>query len=215
VVPVQTLGDAQSVPVVQVVLHVVAPQAYGVHGVVVPVWQVPDPLQVRAEVAVLPVQLAIAHWVPLAYSRQPPEPLQKPSVMQLAAPASVHWFSGSWPAGTFVQVPMVLLSAHDWQLPAQAVAQQTPCAHWLLAHSAPVVHAVPLVFLVHTPPMQTLGVLQSASTVQVVLHAPVLQAKGSQLVVVAAWQVPVPLQLRADVSVAPVQVAVAQLVPLA
>jgi hypothetical protein len=110
---------------------------------------------------------------------------------------------------------MVVLSAHDWQLPAQAVAQQTPCAHWLLAHSAPVVQAVPLVFLVQTPLMQTLGLLQSVLTVQVVLHAPALQANGSQLVVVAVWQVPVPLQLRAEVSVAPLQLAVAQLVPLA
>ena len=62
---------------------------------VVAVWHVPVPLHVRADDAVAPVQLAAAHWVPLAYRRQAPPPLQKPSVPQAAAPLSVHWFSGS------------------------------------------------------------------------------------------------------------------------
>ena len=70
------------------------------------------------------MQVAAAHWVPAAYFWQAPAPLQKPLLPQLAAPASVHWLSGSWPAGTLVQVPMLLGSAHDWQAPVQAVLQQ-------------------------------------------------------------------------------------------
>jgi hypothetical protein len=59
------------------------------------------------------VQVAAAHCVPEAYFWQAPAPLQKPLLPQLAAPASVHWLNGSWPAGTLVQVPMLLVSAHD------------------------------------------------------------------------------------------------------
>ncbi len=48
---------------------------------------------------------------------------------QLAAPASVHWLSGSVPTGTFVQVPAVaVLRLHDWQVASQPVLQQTPCS---------------------------------------------------------------------------------------
>ena len=71
------------------------------------------PLQVRADVSVEPVQLAAAHWVPAPYRRQAPAPLQNPSVPQAAAPLSVHWFSGSCPAGTLVQAPTVPDKAHD------------------------------------------------------------------------------------------------------
>jgi hypothetical protein len=48
-------------------------------------------------------------------------------VPQPLAPVSAHWFSGSAPAGTLVQVPALPVSAHDWQFPAQLDAQQTPC----------------------------------------------------------------------------------------
>lgn len=61
----------------------------------VEVWQAPVPLQVRAGVKVEPVQLAATQVAPLAYRRHPPPPSQVPSVPQLAAPWSVHWFSGS------------------------------------------------------------------------------------------------------------------------
>jgi hypothetical protein len=212
-VPVHTFGDAQSELEAHVVLHAAAPQMYGVQGVVVPAWQVPAPLQVRAELAVVPVQLAAAHCVPDAYRRQPPEPSQKPSVMQPAAPASVHWFKGSCPAGTLVHVPMLPLSAHDLQFELQAVAQQTPWAHTPLVHSLPAAQAVPFVFFVHTPPLQMLGLLQSALVVHEVLHALVPHTNGSQLEVLAAWQVPVPLQVRVEDSVTPVQLAAAHCVP--
>jgi hypothetical protein len=35
--------------------------------------------------------------------------------------------SGSWPAGTAMQVPSDPAIAHDEQLAVQVVAQQTPC----------------------------------------------------------------------------------------
>jgi hypothetical protein len=140
-------------------------------------------------------------------------PLQKPLVPQLAAPASVHWFSGSWPAVTLLHVPMLPVSAHDLQLELQAVAQQTPCAHTPLVHSVPAAHVEPFVFFVHTPPLQMFGLLQSALVVHVLLHAPVPQANGSQLDVLAVWQVPVPLHVRTEDSVTPVQLAPAHWVP--
>jgi hypothetical protein len=51
---------------------------------------VPVPLQVRAGVNVVPEQVAAAHCVPAAYSRQAPAPLHMPSVLQAGAPRSAH-----------------------------------------------------------------------------------------------------------------------------
>jgi hypothetical protein len=64
VVPMQTLGETQSAVVAQVVLHAVGPQMYGLHIAVVAVPQVPVPLHVRDDVAVVTLQLGAAHWVP-------------------------------------------------------------------------------------------------------------------------------------------------------
>ena len=44
------------------------------------------PEQVLGGVWVDTLQVASAHWVPAAYSRQAPRPSQEPSVPQLAAP---------------------------------------------------------------------------------------------------------------------------------
>ena len=113
-------------------------------------------------------------------------PLQVPSLPQVEAPASVHWFSGSWPAGTLVQVPTVPVSAQDWQVPPQAVMQQTPCAQAPDRHSPFAPQAAPIAFLAQLPPMQVNGAMQSVSTVQVVLQAPVPHAYGSHIDDVAA-----------------------------
>jgi hypothetical protein len=141
--------------------------------------------------------------------------LQVPSLPQAAAPPSVHWFSGSWPAATLVQVPSVPASAHDLHVVEHAVAQQTLCAQMPLVQSVAAVQAAPLGRLVQTPPEQMFGDTQSASAVHVALQAPVPHTNGSHIDVVAAWQAPVPSHVRADVSVEPVQLAVAQLVPAA
>jgi hypothetical protein len=142
-------------------------------------------------------------------------PLQKPSVPQAAAPLSVHWFSGSCPAGTFVHVPTVPVSAHDWHVPAHAALQQKPCAQNPDVHWFPAVQAAPIALVVQLPPLQVNGAAQSVSAVQVVLHALVPQTYGLHEEVVTVWQVPVPLQVRAGVSVEPVQLAATQVVPLA
>ena len=138
-----------------------------------------------------------------------------PSVLQLDAPRSAHWLSGSWPAGTLVQVPTVPASAQDWQVPPHAVPQQTPWAQNPDTHSPPAPHETPVAFLAQLPPMQVNGATQSASTVQVARHAAPLHMYGSHVDVAAAWQVPVPLHDRDDVRVEPVHVAAAHCVPAA
>jgi len=167
------------------------------------------PLHVRAGVNVVPVHIAAAHCTPAAYRRHAPLPLQEPSVLQLFIPRSLHWFSGSEPLGTLVQAPTVPASAHDWQVPLQAPSQQTPCAQKPDKHSPPAPQATPGPFLAQLPPMQVKGATQWASVVQVVRQAVPVHAYGSHIDVVAAWQVPVPLHDRVDVSVEPVQVAAA------
>jgi hypothetical protein len=129
-------------------------------------------LQVRAGEYVDPVQLCAAQTVPLAYSRQPPAPSQVPSVPQLGAPLSMHWFSGSPPTGTNVQVPMLPERAQERQVPVQLELQQTACWQRPDAHSVPPVQAVPRGFFVHWPALQMLGEMQLLSIVQVVRQVP-------------------------------------------
>jgi hypothetical protein len=96
-------------------------------------------------------------------------------VPQVAAPLSVHWFSGSVPAGIGVQVPTVPVRPHDWHTPAQATLQQKPCAHDPEVHWALLVQAAACAFKVQLPPLQVNGARQSVSAVQVVLQALVPQ----------------------------------------
>ena len=117
-------------------------------------------------------QLAGTQVTPEAYRRHAPLPLHAPSVPHIATPESVHWFNGSWPAGTEVHVPTEPVRAHDAHVPAQAVVQHTPCAqkfelHWLsAAHVAPT-GSLPQLILT-----QLLGATQSAAAVvQLVLQA--------------------------------------------
>jgi hypothetical protein len=62
--PLQTLGDAQSAAVAQVVLQALVPQANGAQLDDVAVWQIPVPLHVRAGVNVVPEQVGATHCVP-------------------------------------------------------------------------------------------------------------------------------------------------------
>jgi hypothetical protein len=102
--------------------------------------------------------------------------LQKPSVPQVEAPASLHWPSGSAPAGTLVQAPSVPGFAHDMQVPVQVVAQQIPWAQIPELQSVASVQVAPSGALPQLVPVQTLGEAQSAVVPQVVLQAPVPQA---------------------------------------
>src|SRR5687767_3555403 len=97
----------------------------------------PVPLQVDAVVRKPASQLCAAQIVVGPYLRQPPLPLQVPSLPQLVGPSSLHVFFGSWPpAWTAVQAPSVPGRLHEKQLPPHAPLQHTPSAQKLLAHSA-------------------------------------------------------------------------------
>jgi hypothetical protein len=143
-------------------------------------------------------------------------PSQLPSLPQPAAPASLHWLEGigSWPAGMFVQVPPLPESAHDLQVPVQAVAQHFPWAQNVELHSSSPPQVAPIGFLPQLPPTQVLGATQSASLAQSVRQAPFdPHRNGAQLDEEPAWQVPAPSQVPADVSVEPVQPAKEHCVP--
>jgi hypothetical protein len=94
-------------------------------------------------------------------------------VPQVAASAVLHWVAtaGATPAGMLLQVPLLSASAHDLQVPVQALWQQTPCWQKPELHSLAVVHASPSGCLVQTPALQMLGATQSASAVQLFLQA--------------------------------------------
>lgn len=140
------------------------------------------------------LQLPATHWVPLANRRQPPDPLQVPSLPQVETAAAGHWLAtaGAPPAGTSEHTPTVPASAHDWQVPLQSRSQQKPCAHTPELHSPPMVQVALLGFLPHIVPLQELGARQSA--VEVAGVQELLQArlpshrKGSQGLVVTARQ---------------------------
>jgi hypothetical protein len=81
--------------VVQLVLHAPVPQAYAPHDWFAGVTHALLELHVDVGVSVDPVQVAARHVVPAPYLRQAPPPLHVPSVPQVEAPWSIHWFSGS------------------------------------------------------------------------------------------------------------------------
>jgi hypothetical protein len=214
---VQTFGETQSAVLAQVVLQAPVPQTYGAHELVAGVAQVPLPSHAAAGVRIEPLQAAPAQGVPDAYFWQAPLPLQNPLVPQVVAPASLHWLSGSVPAGTATQVPTEPVRLHALHVPAQAVAQQTPCVQKPELQVVPLVQAVPLderpqLFVVV---LQVALAAQSVLLAQVVLQAvpAALQAKGAQLAGVAVLQVPAPSQVRAAVAEPVAQVAGAQAVP--
>jgi|SRR6516165_3886545 hypothetical protein len=176
--------------------------------------QLPLPSQRPASVSVEPLQACMLHTLPGAYRRQAPEPLQNPSVPQLAAPESAHWFSGSAPAGTGVQTPCVPASPHDMQVPVQGPAQQYPCWHEPEAHSALAPQATPLTFFEQMVPLQTFPVLQSPFTAHELLHCPLVpQAYGSHGTCMPGVHAPAPSQRPASVDVVPEQAGCTHWVP--
>jgi hypothetical protein len=143
--------------------------------------------------------------------------LQVPSFPQLLAPPSVHCVAGvgTWPDGTFAQVPTLPVSAQDLQVPVQLVAQQTPCEQLPELHSTVVVQVAPFGFLPQLLFIQMFGDTQSVAVVaqscRQALLAP--QVYGSHFEAVPARQTPEPSQVPADVSVDPTQVGPAHCVP--
>jgi len=179
---VQCWFAAQSPSLVHAVLQVVPLHAYGLQSVVVAVWHLPLPSQVRAFVWVdVPVgQVGATHTVPAAYRWQPPLPSQTPVVPHDAAPRSLQVDEGSTPpAATLVQVPAVLAEAlHDLQVPVQAVVQQTPWLQMVDLHSAPLEQVRPGSFRPQDPLAQVAGDWQSLSEEHAPAHAPVPQMYG-------------------------------------
>ena len=78
--------------------------------------------------------------------------------------------SGSSPAGTSVQVPALPATAHDLQVPVQAVMQQTPWAQMPELQSSSIAHVPPSGRLPQLPALQVFGAVQSPSTEQVIMH---------------------------------------------
>ncbi len=118
-----------------------------------------------------------------------------------------------------MQVPALPAIAHDMQLPVQVVAQQTPCAQWVDLQSPSAPQLAPGGLRPQLPFTQKLPVVQSASAEQVVLHWPeaeeadVAQVNGAHDWLIGAPQFPAPSQRPANVSVDPVQPAMAQATP--
>jgi hypothetical protein len=128
--------------------------------------------------------------------------------------------NGAAPAGTAEQVPSLPITPHELQVPVQAVEQQMPWAQMPELHSAPEAHALPFGLpLPHVPAgsVHVLGEAQSLVLAHVVLQTllVVSQPYGSQRELVTVLQEPVPSQVRAGVSVDPVQLPATQTVPLA
>ena len=141
----------------------------------VPGIQVPVPSQRPASICVDPVQDCVPQARPGGYRRQAPAPLHDPSVPQLDAPESAHWFSGSVLAGIAVQTPRLPASAHDVQIPVHGPAQQTPWAQNPLLHSLPAAHAAPSGLRPQLVAVQTLPLVHSAVVVQLARQLPLLQ----------------------------------------
>lgn len=173
----QVAGGAQSASLAQVDLQALTPHENGKQPVAAGIMHVPAPSQVPPAVNVLPGigQLAFAQAVPCGYFWQAPA-WHFPSVPQDAVPWSVHSAAGSGsPAGTAVHRPMVPVIAQEKHEPAQAVAQQTPCAHCPDLHSLPVEQKALFGLRPHELWTQTLPVEQAASVPQAVKQRAPLQ----------------------------------------
>jgi hypothetical protein len=111
----QMFGVAQSALVAQSMRHeLLVAQRNGSHIDVEAGRQRPEPSQVRAEVSVDPVQVAVAQVVPADHCRQAPLPSQNPSLPQVDLSEATHWLAGvgGIPAAIDVQVPIVAVRLH-------------------------------------------------------------------------------------------------------
>jgi hypothetical protein len=211
----QVSPAAQSALVLHAVRQALAPQMYGAQLAVV-FWQAPAPSQLPPLVAVPAVQEGEPQLVPAAAERQAPAPLQVPSNPQGGAAAQPP--CGSLvPAATAEQVPADPATLQAAQVPQLAVPQQTPSTQLPPWHSLPAAQDWPRRLSPHEPALQTFPGAQSPSLPQTATQAEPLQANGAQLWVLADWQTPAPLQVRASVAVVvPVgQVDAAHWVPAA
>jgi hypothetical protein len=124
-----------------------------------------------------------------------------PFVPQVELPCATQVPDGSGaPVATFEQIPIEVASAHERHVPPQAVAQQTPCAQKLEAHSLPSEQKAPMGFLPHDElASQMLGATQSASVRHDEKQRPPLQAKGAHGSDGGATHWPAPSQVEGPV----------------
>jgi hypothetical protein len=179
-----------------------------------PTLHAPEPLHVDAACAVAVEQLAARHTVPATCLRQAPAPSQKPSSPQVDGSVAEHSARGSVPASAALHVPRLFVAAQVWQLPVQAVLQQTPSTQKPLAQSAVAAQAVPLISCgTQTPAAQWDPAVQSAFEPQVTAQELAPHVNAPHDVLVPALQVPAPSQVPADVYVDPLHDSPAQIVP--
>jgi hypothetical protein len=111
-------------------------------------------------------------------------------------------------------------SAHDLQVPPQALPQHTPCSQKPDAHSGAVVQATPMPLSTQALPLQVAGDTHWAGVAvgeQLVLQTPRAAShtkKPGQAEVVEVWQVPAPSQLRGKVNRDPAQEPATHWVPV-
>jgi len=121
------------------------------------------------------------------------------------------------PLGKGAQVPAVATSAHDRQVPVQAVRQHTPCEQKPLPHSVPSAQVAPGGLSPHEPFAHTAGGAQSASAAHAARQAAAPHRNGKHEPAAGVTQAPAPSQVEAGVKVAPPagQLAAPQGVPCA
>ena len=107
-------------------------------------------MQTLAPTTVLPWQVPAPQDVLSGYLRQPPMPSHRPSRPQVEGSCSGHWLSsaGGMPAGTGAHMPALPGTSHFWQVPLQALLQQTPSTQKPLPHSSPQRAALAVALLV-------------------------------------------------------------------
>jgi hypothetical protein len=100
-----------------------------------------------------------------------------------------------------LQVPALPGSEHDMHEPVHAVWQQVPCTHRPLPHSPPSPQTAPSGLSPHDPLLHTPGGAQSASAVQIDLHAFAPQRNGKHDVAAGTAHVPAPSHIPPGVMV--------------
>jgi hypothetical protein len=173
---------------------------YAPHDVAAPALHTPAPLQVDAVFTVEFAQPAGTQTVPAANLRHAPAPSQKPSSPQVEAADAEHSVRGFVPGSANLHVPRLSVAAQVWQVPPQALLQQTPSMQKPLVQSPAPPHAVPFASCgTQWPAAQWLPAVQSLFEPHVDAHAVAPHMYAPQDAAVAAWQVPAPSQARAGV----------------
>jgi hypothetical protein len=132
--------------------------------------------------------------------RQAPAPSQKPSLPQVEAAVAVQSLRGLVPGAAGVHCPTVPTAAQVWQVPPQALLQQTPSTQKPLPQSPAATHAVPFVsWGTHTPAEQKLPVVQSLFDPHDVAQDVAPHTYAPHDVAVPVRQVPAPSQVPAGV----------------